>query len=177
MQILGIVAAVVVAALAALLVYAATRPGTLVVQRSLRIGAAPDKIFPLVNDLGRWAAWSPYEKKDPAMKRTLSGAASGKGAIYAWEGNKNVGKGRMEIADAAPPSRIAIDLSFEKPFAAQNVVVFTFEPEGGATAVTWAMRGRSPFMAKLIGVFVDMDAMIGKDFEAGLANLKAVAEA
>ena len=177
MHILGIVAAVFVAALAALLVYAATRPGTLVVQRSLRIAAAPDKVFALVNDLGRWAAWSPYEKKDPAMKRTLSGPASGKGAIYAWEGNKNVGKGRMEIADAAPPSRIAIDLSFEKPFAAQNVVVFSFEPQGGATVVTWAMRGRSPFMAKLFGVFVDMDAMIGKDFEAGLANLKAVAEA
>ncbi len=176
MKTIGIIAAVVVLAVAAILVYAATRPGTFVVQRSATIRAAPDKIFPLVNELGRWAAWSPYEKKDPAMKRTLSGPPSGKGAAYAWDGNKDVGKGRMQIADTAPPGRVTIDLDFEKPFAGRNVVVFTFETKGDATAVTWAMSGRSPFIAKLIGIFVDMDAMIGKDFEAGLANLKAIAE-
>jgi hypothetical protein len=176
MQTIGIIAAVFVLAVAALLAYAATRPGTLEVRRSASIKAAPDKIFALVDDLGRWAAWSPYEKKDPAMKRTLSGPPSGKGAIYAWDGNKDVGKGRMEIADTAPPGRVTINLDFEKPFAGHNVVVFTFEPKGDATAVTWAMRGRSPFIAKLIGIFINMDAMIGKDFEAGLANLKAIAE-
>ncbi len=176
MQTLGIIAAVLVCAVAALFVYAATRPGTLEVQRAARITAPPDKLFALVNDFSRWPAWSPYEKKDPAMKRTLSGPPSGKGAAYAWDGNKDVGKGRMQIADTAPPGRVTIDLDFEKPFAGRNVVVFTFETKGDATAVTWAMSGRSPFIAKLIGIFVDMDAMIGKDFEAGLANLKAIAE-
>lgn len=176
MKIIGIVAAVLVLAIAAILVYAATRPGTFAVQRSASIKAPPAKIFALVNDLGRWPAWSPYEKKDPAMKRTLGGPPSGKGANYAWDGNKDVGKGRMEIADTAPPNRVTINLDFEKPFAGHNVVVFTFEPKDDATTVTWAMRGRSPFMAKLIGIFLDMDAMIGRDFEAGLANLKAIAE-
>lgn len=176
MQTIGIIAAILALAVAALLVYAATRPGTLEVRRSATIKAAPDKIFAFVNDFGRWPAWSPYEKKDPAMKRTLGSQTSGKGATYAWDGNKDVGKGRMEIADASPPGRITINLDFEKPFAGHNVVVFTFEPSGDATSVTWAMRGRSPFIAKLIGIFVNMDAMIGKDFEAGLANLKAVAE-
>lgn len=176
MKIIGIVAAVLVLAVAAILVYAATRPGTFAVQRSAIVKAAPDKIFALVNDLGRWAAWSPYEKKDPAMKRTLGGPPSGKGATYAWDGNKDVGKGRMEIADTAPPRSVTINLDFEKPFEGHNVVVFTFEPKGDATTVTWAMSGRSPFIAKLIGIFIDMDAMIGRDFEAGLANLKAIAE-
>lgn len=176
MKTIGLVAAILVLAVAAILVYAATRPGTFAVQRSTSIKAAPDKIFALVNDLGRWSAWSPYEKKDPAMKRTLSGPPSGKGATYAWDGNKDVGKGRMEIADTSPPGRVTINLDFEKPFEGHNVVVFTFEPTGDATTVTWAMRGRSPFIAKLIGIFIDMDAMIGKDFEAGLANLKMIAE-
>lgn len=176
MKIIGIVAAVLVIAVAAILIYAATRPGAFAVQRSTTMKAAPDKIFALVNDLDRWSAWSPYEKKDPAMKRTLSGPPRGKGAAYAWDGNKEVGKGRMEIADSTPPTKVTINLSFEKPFEGHNVVVFTFEPKGDATTVTWSMRGRSPFIAKLIGVFIDMDAMIGKDFEAGLANLRAVAE-
>lgn len=176
MKTIGIIAAVLVLAVAAILVYAATRPDTFSVRRSATIKAAPEKVFAFINEFDRWAAWSPYEKKDPAMKRTLSGPPSGKGATYAWDGNKDVGKGRMEIADIAPPSRVTINLDFEKPFEGHNVVVFTFEAKGDATAVTWAMRGPAPFMAKLIGVFIDMDAMIGRDFEAGLANLKAVAE-
>jgi uncharacterized protein YndB with AHSA1/START domain len=176
MKTIGIVAAVLVLAVAVILVYAATRPGSFAVQRSASIKAAPDRIFALINDLDRWAEWSPYERKDPAMKRARSGPPSGKGAVYAWDGNKDVGKGRMEIVEAARPSAVTINLAFEKPFEGHNVVVFTLEPRGDATAVTWAMRGRSPFIAKLIGIFIDMDAMIGKDFEAGLANLKAIAE-
>ncbi len=110
------------------------------------------------------------------MKRTRSGAPKGKGAIYAWDGNKDVGKGSMEIADTTPPSKVMIDLNFEKPFEGQNKVTFSIEPKGDAVNVTWHMQGKCPFIAKVIGVFIDMDDMVGKDFAAGLAALKAVAE-
>jgi uncharacterized protein YndB with AHSA1/START domain len=176
MKTFGIVAAALVLAVAAILVYAYFRPDTLHVQRSTSIKASPDKIFALINDFDQWAAWSPYEKKDPAMKRTRSGAPKGKGAVYAWDGDKNVGKGRMEITDAQPPSKVTINLDFEKPFAGHNTVVFTIEPKGDAVNVTWAMTGRSVYIARVIGIFISMDKMIGTDFEAGLASLKAVAE-
>ncbi len=161
---------------AALLSYAATKPDTLRVQRATSIKAPPEKIFALINDFHRWGSWSPYEKKDPAMKRTLSGAANGKGAVYEWDSDSNVGKGRMEIADTSSPSKVTINLDFTKPFETRNIVEFKLEPKGGSTNVTWVMHGRSPYIAKVIGIFVDMDNMIGKDFEAGLANLKTVAE-
>ncbi len=170
------IAVVVVVLIAALLVFAATKPDTLRVQRATSIKAPPEKIFALINDFNSWGAWSPYEKKDPAMKRTRSGAASGKGAVYAWEGNSEVGAGRMEIAESTPPSKVTIKLDFVKPFEAHNIVDFTLAPKGDATNVTWDMRGPAPFISKLIQVFFNMDTMIGKDFETGLANLKAIAE-
>lgn len=170
------VAIAVVFLVGAVLVFAATRPDVFRVQRAASIKAPPEKIFPLINDFSRWGAWSPYEKKDPAMKRSMSGPAAGKGAVYAWEGNGEVGQGRMEIADAAAPSRVTLKLDFVKPFEAHNVVDFTLEPQGDATNVTWAMHGPMPYISKVITLFVDMDRMVGKDFEAGLANLKAVAE-
>ena len=170
------IAIAVVLLLAAVLIFAATRPDTLRVQRATSIKAPPEKIFPLINDFDRWGAWSPYEKKDPAMKRSRSGAASGKGAVYAWEGNGEVGAGRMEIADTTAPSKVTINLDFVKPFEAHNVVDFTLEPKGDATSVTWAMHGPAPYISKLMGLFFNMDRMIGNDFEAGLANLKAIAE-
>lgn len=170
------VAVLLVVAVAAILIYAATKPDTLRVQRATSIKAPPDKIFALINDFNAWGAWSPYEKKDPAMKRTRSGAPIGKGAVYEWDGNKDVGKGRMEIVDTSPPSKITIKLDFEKPFEGHNIVDFTMEPKGDSTNVTWAMQGRSPYFAKVIGVFINMDRMIGQDFEVGLANLKALAE-
>ena len=173
---LKIIALTVTIPLIALLAFAATRPDTFRVQRASSVNAPPEKIFPLINDLQRWRAWSPYEKKDPAMKRTLSGTSHGPGAVYEWEGNKDIGKGRMEIIDAAPPSRVRIALDFVKPFEAHNIVEFTLEPNGGSTKVTWAMHGSSPYLAKLMSIFFSMDSMVGKDFEAGLANLKAVAE-
>jgi uncharacterized protein YndB with AHSA1/START domain len=176
MKTIGIIAAVLVLAIAAILVYAAFRPGTLHVQRTASIKASPETIFALINDFDQWAAWSPYEKKDPAMKRTRSGAPKGKGSVYAWDGDKNVGKGRMEIADAQPPAKVTINLDFEKPFEGHNTVVFTIEPKGDAVNVTWAMTGRSNYIAKVIGIFISMDKMIGRDFEAGLAGMKAVAE-
>ncbi len=159
-----------------ILIFASTRPDTFSVLRAASIKAAPEKIFPLINELNRWSAWSPYEKKDPAMKRSFSGAVSGRGAVYVWEGNKDVGQGSMEIMDASPPSRVTIKLDFIKPFEAHNIVEFALQPQGDATDVTWSMHGPMPFISKLIGLFVDMDKMIGKDFEAGLASLKAIAE-
>ena len=128
---------IVVVLIAALLVYAATRPDTFRVQRATNIKAPPEKIFALINDLHSWGSWSPYEVKDPAMKRTYSGAANGEGAVYEWEGDKNVGKGRMEIAETSPPSKVMIKLDFIKPFETHNIAEFTMEPKGDSTNVTW----------------------------------------
>ena len=170
------IAIVVVVLIAAILAFAATKPDTFRVQRAASIKAPPEKVFALLNDFQRWEAWSPWEKKDPAMKRTFSVVTSGKGAQYAWEGNKEVGQGRMEIAESVPPSKVAIKLDFVKPFEAHNTVEFTLEPKGDATNVTWSMQGDTPYLAKIVHVFLDMDKMVGKDFEAGLANLKTLAE-
>jgi uncharacterized protein YndB with AHSA1/START domain len=167
---------VVAVLIAALLVFAATKPDTFRVQRAASIKAPPEKVFALLNDFQRWEAWSPWEKKDPAMRRTFSVVTSGKGAQYAWEGNKDVGQGRMEIAESVPPSKVAIKLDFVKPFEAHNAVEFTLEPKGDATNVTWAMQGDTPYLAKIVHVFLDMDKLVGKDFDAGLANLKTLAE-
>ncbi len=175
-KILTIVGAVVLATIAAILVYAATRPDSFRVERSTAMNAPPEKIFPYIDGLKRWTAWSPYEGRDPGMKRAYSGSESGKGAVYEWDGNDNVGKGRMEIVDSTPPHRVVIKLDFLKPFEGHNMAELTVEPKGGQTIVTWAMYGPSTFMTKLIGTFMDMDDMIGRDFAAGLAKLKTVVE-
>src|SRR5882672_5012099 len=169
------IAIVVVVLIAGVLAYSATKPDTFRVQRSTSIKAPPEKIAAALSDFHGWEAWSPWEKMDPAMKRSYSGAAKGKGAAYAWEGNSKVGQGRMEITEAAP-SRVAMDLDFVKPFEAHNKVVFTLTPKGDTTEVTWAMQGPVPYPAKVMHVFVDMDSMVGKQFETGLANLKAISE-
>jgi len=169
------IAIVVLVLVVAVLAYAATRPDRLHVERSATIQAPPEEIFPLISDFRRWASWSPYETRDPAMKKTYGGAAQGKGAVYEWEGNSEVGQGRMEITDA-DPSRITIKLDFIKPLEGHNVADFALVPQGGTTNVTWSMDGPSPYIGKLIGVFMNMDRMIGSDFETGLANLKAIAE-
>jgi hypothetical protein len=170
------IALVVVVLAAALLIYAATRPDSLHVERTASINAPPGKIFPLITDFHTWSSWSPYEKIDPAMKRAYSGATSGKGAVYEWEGNNEVGQGRMEITDASNPSRVIIKLDFIKPLEGHDVAVFALVPQGDSTNVTWTMDGPTPYVGKLIGVFMNMDTMIGKDFETGLANLKAITE-
>ncbi|PBB66903.1 polyketide cyclase [Mesorhizobium sp. WSM4312] len=167
---------ILVVFIAAVLIYAATRPNDFVTTRTATIKAAPEAIFPLINDLSRWPTWSPYEKLDPNMKRTVSGAQSGKGAVYAWEGNGKAGKGRMEIVNSVPSSLISLKLDFERPFRANNSVDFSLRPSGDATTVTWAMRGARPFIAKLMALFMDFDKLIGKDFEAGLAKLKQTTE-
>jgi carbon monoxide dehydrogenase subunit G len=173
-----VLTALVVAALVivALLAYVATRPGSFRVERTATIGAPPAHIAGFITDFRRWALWSPYEHIDPSMSKKVSGAPSGVGAVYEWSGNGKAGAGRMEIVEPASASRIAIRMDFFKPFKARNLVTFTLVPEGAATRVTWAMDGPAPFMSKLMGVFINMDHMIGKDFAIGLENLKAVAE-
>ena len=167
---------VIAVLLAALLIYAATRPDTFRIERSIGIQATPEKVFALINDLRAWSRWSPWERKDPGMQRSFSGPDSGQRAAYAWEGNKNVGTGRMEIVEASPPSLIVIKLDFMKPFKAHNTVEFSVQPQGTATQVTWAMFGPMPYLSKLMTTFFSMDKMCGKDFEAGLSQLKAAAE-
>ena len=176
LRFVAILVALIVVVVAGILIYAATKPDSFSVQRSANIKAPPDKIFALITNLRGWGAWSPYEKKDPNMKRTFSGTASGKGAVYEWTGNKDVGQGRMEIIDATAPSKITIKLDFLKPFEAHNTAEFTMVPSGDNTTVTWAMYGPSPYVAKIMGTLFDLDKMIGNDFEAGLAALKSVAE-
>jgi uncharacterized protein YndB with AHSA1/START domain len=168
---LGIMAVVVI-----ILGLAMTQPKSFAVTRSIVIKAPPEKIYPLIADFHQWNAWSPWEHLDPAMKRTFTGAASGAGAVYSWDGNDAVGAGRMEIVSAAPPGKVDIKLDFLRPFPSQNSTVFTVQPEGDGSKVVWTMSGPSSFMIRLMGVFVSMDKMVGPDFEKGLANLKARAE-
>ena len=173
---LKIIAILVILAVVVVFVLAALKPDHFRVQRSASIDAPPERIFPLINDFHRWGAWSPYEHKDPGMKRTFSGAGSGRCSIYEWAGNSNVGSGRMEIVESSAPSKVAIQLDFLKPFEGHNIATFTMEPAGGATNVTWVMDGPTPFVGKILHVFFNMDRMVGTDFEAGLANLKTAAE-
>lgn len=176
LKIFAVIGAVLVAGIAVVLILAAMKPDRFRVSRSAVIKAPPEKIFPLINDFKAWTAWSPYENKDPAMKRTYGSSTSGKGATYAWEGNSNVGAGNMLITDAPQPSKVTLELNMAKPIEAHNIVDFTLVPAGDATTVTWAMRGEAPYFAKIIHVFFNMDKMVGGDFEAGLAKLKAAAE-
>jgi len=171
----AIIGALVAVVIAGILIYAATKPDSFRVQRVALINAPPDKVFPLINDLEAWAAWSPYEKKDPAMKRSFGAVTAGKGATYAWEGNKDVGQGSMEIVESGP-RKVLVKLDFLSPFEAHNMGEFLMEPTGDGTSVTWAIYGPSPYISKVIGTVMDFDAMIGRDFEKGLADLKAAAE-
>jgi uncharacterized protein YndB with AHSA1/START domain len=169
-------AAIAIAVLiAVLLLYASTKPDTFHVERSVHINASPEKIFPLINDFHLWDAWTPYNK-DPAMKKTYSGSNSGKGAHYAWEGNKQVGQGEITITNTTPPSQLVFDLHMIKPFEGRNVATFTLTESGNTTQVTWCIDDKHKLMQKTIALFVNLDNVIGKDFEVGLARLKAVAE-
>jgi uncharacterized protein YndB with AHSA1/START domain len=176
LEIIATVAVVLAIAIAIILILAATKSNSFSVQRATTVKAPPEKIFPLINDFHQWVTWSPYEHKDPAMKRSYGGAESGKGAVYGWEGNKNVGSGRMEILDTSVPAKIVIKLDFFTPFEGHNTAEFTMLPQGDATNVIWLMHGPASFMSKLMQVFINLDHMIGKDFEIGLANLKRLTE-
>ena len=176
MKIVAILGVVLAVALGAVLLFAALKPDSFRIQRTASIKAPPEKVFALVNDFRRWTEWSPWESIDPALKRTYEGAAAGKGAAYGWEGNKNVGSGRMEILESTPGSLITIKLDFLKPFEAHNTAQFRFDRAGDTTTVTWAMFGPSPYISKLMSLVFDMDRMVGGQFEQGLATLKAKSE-
>ena len=163
------------AAIAMLLIYAATRPDTFRVERSIRIQAPPDRIYALIDDMHAFNTWNPYERKDPAIKGRYGNTTRGKGALYAWESEK-VGTGQMEIVDSTLVTKVTMKLDFVKPFEAHNLVDFTLQPDGETTLVTWVMSGPSPYFSKVMQVFFSMDKMVGKDFEDGLANLKTIAE-
>jgi len=170
----GIALAVLVAIAVAVI---ATRPDSFRVERSSLVAAPPASVFPLVNDFHKWTAWSPWEKLDPNLKRSYEGPSEGAGAKYAWVGNSEVGEGRMTIVDSKAPGSISIKLEFLKPFASTSDTLFTFAPDGAGTRVTWTMSGRNNLMAKAFSVFMDMDKMVGPDFEKGLAAMKTLAEA
>ena len=181
LEIIIVVAAILAIAIVVVLVLASTKPGTFRVQREAVMKAPPERIYPLISDFHLWRGWSPWENRDPALKRSYDGAESGKGTVYAWEGNKNVGSGRMEILEASAPSKIVIKLDFFKPFEAHNTAEFSMLPQNGAAAgpttnVSWVMHGPAPFIHRVMQVFMNLDKMIGKDFEAGLASLKSLAE-
>ena len=176
LKVIGIIVVCLVVVIAGVFIYAATKPDTFRVARSIAINAPADKVFPLIDDFHQWAQWSPYEHKDPAMKRTFGATTKGRGATYAWDGNGQVGAGDMTITDSAPASHVAIRLNMVKPISASNEVSFTLQPQGNATQVTWSMQGPAPFISKVMQVFFNMDKMVGGDFEVGLAKLKSAAE-
>jgi hypothetical protein len=164
-------------AVAGVLIAAAARGDSFRVQRSASIHAEPERIFPLINDLHRFNGWNPFDKKDPNLKRSYSGPESGKGAAYGFDGNGNVGRGTIEIIASAPASKVTMTLHMLEPFETRNTVDFILQPKGDTTTeVTWAMHGPVPYLAKIIHLFIDMDRMVGGEFEAGLASLKAIAE-
>ncbi|MDO9412140.1 MAG: SRPBCC family protein [Pseudolabrys sp.] len=171
-----VIAGIIVAAIVVVLILASMKPDHFAVARTATINAPPERIYPFIADFRRWTDWSPYEHRDPNLKRSFAGEPGAVGQHYAWEGNKNVGKGSMTVNEVAEPSKVGINLDFISPFACHNKVVFSLAPQGPSTAVTWHMQGPVPFMAKIMHVFMDMDKMCGKDFSEGLAKLKTQAE-
>jgi uncharacterized protein YndB with AHSA1/START domain len=167
---------VIVVLLAGILLFAASKPDTFRIQRSLTMNASPEKIFPLINDLHNWPQWAPQDRENSTMKRSFSGPESGVGAASEWSGSGSTGKGQMTITQSDAPRLVALKVDFEKPFVAHNVNEFRLEPDGASTKVTWSMQGTNLYMMKLMSVFTNMDRMMGQHFESGLANLKAVAE-
>ena len=173
---LKVILLLIVLVVVGVLIVAATRPDKFSVSRKIIIKASPEKIFAELNDFNRWKVWSPWEKKDPTMQRTFSGAAFGVGTVYDWNGNKNVGQGRMEIIESTEPQKIVIKLDFFKPFTAHNIAELSLTPVADGTLFNWEMHGPQVFMGKLMSIFCDMDKMIGTDFEEGLSNIKNLTE-
>lgn len=159
------------------LVVVALQPDEFSVSRAATIAAPPETVFAQVNDFKKWQAWSPWEKLDPELERTYSGKSEGVGAVYAWEGNSDVGEGNMTITESRSPELIRLKLEFIKPMAGTSDTEFTFKPEGDGTHVTWTMAGKNDFMGKAVCLFMNMDKMLGGQFEEGLASMKSVAEA
>ena len=173
-----IVTVATVVVITGIVLYADTRPNVIQVTRSITIQAPVEKIFPFIDDFHQWPGWAPQDKEDPTMKRIYSGEQSGIGAISDWQGTGNTGKGRMTITDSTAPNKVVVKVDFVRPFVAHNVNEFVLQPNepGTSTTVTWTMRGRNMFFMKIMGVFVNMDRMLGKHFETGLQNLKILSE-
>jgi len=159
-----------------LVIVIATRPATFHIERSQTMAVPPESAFAQVNDFHAWSAWSPWEKLDPNMKRSHAGAPSGVGATYAWVGNNEVGEGRMTTEKSEPGKLVQIKLEFIKPFQATNTATFSFSPSGDGTKVTWGMDGNNSFVSKAFHMVMDMDKLVGGDFEKGLAAMKTAAE-
>jgi len=173
MYVLGGVAVLIVL----FILFVASRPSAFTITRTQLMDAPPGAPFEQVNDFHNWDGWSPWAKMDPTMKKTFDGSPAGVGAIYTWEGDNKVGSGKMNITESQPGQRVVINLEFLKPFKANNVANFTFEPRDGQTNVTWSMSGKKNFMFKMVGLFMNMDDMVGKDFAKGLASMKTIVEA
>jgi uncharacterized protein YndB with AHSA1/START domain len=176
MKILYWVVGIVVVLVGGLAAVAATKPNQMEITRSTQVNAAPEKVFPLINDFRNWTQWSPWDKRDPNLERTYSGPESGVGTKYAWKGNDEVGQGEMTITESVPSKRVLLDLHFITPWEGTNVTEFTLNPTGNQTEVVWTMRGPSPFIMKMMSVVFDFNSVLGKDFETGLAAMKAAAE-
>jgi hypothetical protein len=159
------------------LVAVAMQPAKFQIQRSAVFSCSPPAAFSQVNDFHKWEAWSPWAKMDPACKNQFSGALAGTGAMFHWDGNKKVGEGKMTIVESKPSAFIRIKLEFLKPFVATNIAEFTFEPRGDQTAVNWSMTGERNFIFKAMCMFMNMDKIVGGEFEKGLADMKKLAEA
>jgi uncharacterized protein YndB with AHSA1/START domain len=169
-------AGVIIVVITTILAIAATKPGTIDVQRSVTIKAAPAVVFALINDFHNWPRWAPQDRDDATMTRAYSGSSNGTGAVSDWTSHGNAGAGRMTIVSSTPDSQIDVNVDFRTPFAAHNINHFSIEPDGGDTRVTWSMHGTNVFLIKVMSVFADPDRMMGKHFVAGLSNLKAAAE-
>ena len=167
---------VILAVLAVFLLIVAMQPSTFCVSRSATMSAPAVEVFPHVNDLHKWEAWSPWAKLDPNAKTNYQGPAAGVGAAFSWAGNHNVGEGRMTITESRPSELVTFQLDFEKPMKGTNTAEFTFKPEGNLTQVTWSMSGRKNFIAKAFGLFVNCDKMVAGQFDKGLADLKKITE-
>ncbi len=176
LRIIGYIIGIVVLAVAGILAVAAFQPDSFRIERSAVIDAPPEKIEAILTDFRRAKEWSPWEELDPNLQRTIGGAETGVGATYAWSGNNDVGAGRQEITAVEPGKLVRVNLEFERPMKTVNTVEYSLQPEGDGTKVTWAMFGPQPLIGRAFGLFMDIDAMVGKDFEKGLSNLKALAE-
>jgi hypothetical protein len=172
-----IVVAATILVIAALLIFIASRPSEFRIERTADVGVPPDVVFSIINDFHQWHRWSPWEKLDPAMKKTYDGPAAGPGSIHIWSGNKKVGEGRNTILDSKAGEYVRMKLEMFRPFACTNQVTFKLVPAGENTRVSWIMEGKNAFIPKAFCMVMNMDRMVGKDFEAGLANLNAAAQA
>lgn len=176
MTIIGWIFGILTLAILALVFIASRRPDTFRVERRAVFKANPEAVFDQINDLAKWQVWSPWAEKDPNAKGSFGPATMGEGAWFSWDGDKNVGKGTMTITQAVRPRKVAMRLAFEKPFKATNQADFELAPLNGGTEVVWAISGPAPLISKIVGMFMNMDKMIGKDFERGFEKLRTIVE-